>query len=65
MTTNCERCDGTGVASSYSGTVIHPYGQLAVEREHRHPLHDLPGGRFYGGSSHMQCPNCDGTGVTQ
>jgi hypothetical protein len=35
---------------------------MKIDGEKRHPLLDLPGGAFYGGSSHKQCSTCKGSG---
>ncbi len=57
----CSTCEGSGIESSYSGFVHHPvYGDIAVIDEHRYP--EVPGGTFYGGSSHHQCRTCKGSG---
>jgi len=59
----CGDCPTPGVLSEHTGVAVHPqYGQIKVEGERRWPLHDLPGGTFYGGSSHHRCPACGGTG---
>ena len=53
---SCGRCVN-GVLSTYWGEVFHPmYGRIKVDGEHRWPLHDCPGGTFYGGSGHQRCP---------